>query len=115
MAGGPGAAQGLGELAARPVIARALAHPEALDLEQGGDEPVTATVEDQVPQAFAPERAEGAAAVLDRLPAERIPDPVGDTGGEPANPGVPGRPVDPPAGHRVPPVQMRQHSRDVVG
>src|SRR5689334_1145227 len=56
----------------RPVVHRHLEDPEPPHLEQRGDEAVEALVEGQVPQALAPEGAERAAAVLDRLLAEPI-------------------------------------------
>ena len=94
---------------------RDLEHPEASHLEERGDEAVKPLVEHEVRQALAPEGAEGAPAVLDGLVAQGIAQPVGDARGDAAHHRVTLPAVHPPARHGVPPVQVSEHRRDVVG
>src|SRR3989304_5696490 len=99
--------------APRPVVDGPLEHAEALHPEERGNEAVEPAVEREPPEAFAAEGPEGAATVLDRIAADRVPDPVGDAGGDLADPRI--LPARPPARHRVPPVQVTEQRRDVVG
>src|SRR4029453_12869733 len=88
--------------APRPMIHRHLEHAEPAHLEEGGNEPVKALVEDEILETLATEGPEGTAAVLDGLVADRVAHPIGHARGDPAHPRIARRPVHPPAGDGIP-------------
>src|SRR5262245_58386494 len=67
--------------AAGPVMDGDLEDAESSHLEQGRNESVEAPVQHEISQAFSPECAKRAPAILDRLLAQTISDPVGHARG----------------------------------
>src|SRR4249920_1198211 len=73
-----------------------------------------AAVENELTQAFAPEGAEGTAAVLDALVAQPVAHAVGDARRDAPHPRIAVAALHAPAGRRVPALELPDEGGDVV-
>src|SRR5262245_44933890 len=92
--------------APRPMAHRDLDHAVAAHLQKRRDEAVKAAIEHEPAQAFPPEGAEGAAAIVDGFVGHPVAKPVGDPRRDAPDEAVALRALDAPAGRRVPVVEV---------
>src|SRR5438445_3203300 len=100
--------------APRPVAHRHLDHAVAPHLQERRDEAVKAAIEHEPPQAFPPEGAEGAPAVVDRFVGHPVAELIRDPRRDAPHEAVALRALDAPAGRRIPVVEVREQRGNVA-